>query len=146
MNYYVALRARLPRRQSRMYQSVEHVVPTLAGVNNIKICSNTCRGARRPRRPPRLEQRSAASANCSKPPRIAQNHSKSLKTAQNRSKSLKMAQLAQKARFNRLADQILNAVAVSDGQKARFCPFLSTKMSIYCQYLESRAAISNINT
>ena len=60
-------------------QNVEHVVPTVAEANNINKCSNICRGSRRPRRPPRLEQRSAASANCT------QNHPESLKTAQNRS-------------------------------------------------------------
>ena len=77
----------------RTRTNVEHVDPTVAGANNINICSNICSGARRPRRPPRLEQRSAASANCSKPPRIAQNHSKPLKTAQNRSESLRIAQI-----------------------------------------------------
>ena len=68
------------------------------------------------------------------------------KIAQNRSKSLKIAQLAQKARFNRLADQIMNGVRVSDSHQATFCPFLLTHMPIYCPYLESRAAIFNINT
>ena len=53
------------------------------------MSSNICSGAQRPRRPPQLEQRSAASANCSKTPRIAQ---KSLKTTQNHSKSLRIAQ------------------------------------------------------
>ena len=66
----------------RTRTNVEHVDPTVAGANNINICSNICSGARRPHRPPRLEQRSAASANCSKPPKIAQTYSKSLKTTQ----------------------------------------------------------------
>ena len=77
----------------RICQNVEHVFSTFAGANNINICSNICRGARRPRRPPRLERRSAASADCSKPSKIAQNHSKPLKTAQNRSESLRIAQI-----------------------------------------------------
>ena len=63
------------------------------GRSAASLCSNICRGARRPRRPPRLERRSAASADCSKPSRIAQFHSKSLRTTQNRSKPLKIAQI-----------------------------------------------------